>query len=153
MVYLHRKSATLISVITVLRLRTVFGAESLSDWVDGIATNYGGAYDNMDPYSPSFGTKDVSIVYYHLIRAEWELKSSRDPEPDPYARGTAVLQGSCGYGYMDRGSYPYWSVGAFSPSNRFAQSIKSNACGTCYEIRCVDKGGPFGVSFANALKN
>lgn len=39
---------------------------------------------------------------------------------------------------MDRGSYPYWSVGAFSPSNRFAQSIKSGACGTCYEIRCVD---------------
>jgi hypothetical protein len=54
-------------------------------------------------------------------------------------------QGSCGYGYLDKGAYPYWSVAAFSPSNFFSQSIGGGACGTCYEIRCVDKGGPHGV--------
>lgn len=39
-------------------LRTVSGVP-LSDWHDGIATNYGGAQDGMNPYDPSFGTKDV----------------------------------------------------------------------------------------------
>ncbi len=33
----------------------------LSDWHDGIATNYGGAQDGMNPYDPSFGTKEVSV--------------------------------------------------------------------------------------------
>jgi hypothetical protein len=32
---------------------------SLSDWRDGIATYYGGPADNMNPYSPSYGTQDV----------------------------------------------------------------------------------------------
>lgn len=31
----------------------------LSDWRNGIATYYGGPADKMDPYSPSYGTKDV----------------------------------------------------------------------------------------------
>eukprot|EP00884_Botryococcus_braunii_P014402 jgi/Botrbrau1/22963/Bobra.0030s0035.1 len=110
MVYFASKSVAFLSALIILRIRPGSGGSALSDWVDGIATNYGGAYDKMDPYSPSFGTKD----------------------------------GSCGYGYMDRGSYPYWSVGAFSPANRFSQSIPSKACGTCYEIRCVDNGGDFG---------
>ena len=29
-------------------------------WTQGIATNYGGAQDGMNPSSPSFGTLDVS---------------------------------------------------------------------------------------------
>ena len=34
--------------------------QPLSDWVDGMATYYGGQADGMDPYSPSYGTADVS---------------------------------------------------------------------------------------------
>lgn len=32
----------------------------LSGWTQGIATNYGGPADGMSPYSPSFGTENVS---------------------------------------------------------------------------------------------
>jgi hypothetical protein len=34
----------------------------LSDWHSGIATNYGGAQDGMNPYDPSFGTKEVGLL-------------------------------------------------------------------------------------------
>lgn len=61
MFYLLCIGLRLVSIVALLRIRGVLGGESLSDWVDGIATNYGGAYDRMDPWSPSFGTKDVSI--------------------------------------------------------------------------------------------
>ena len=49
-------------------LRTVSGVP-LSDWHDGIATNYGGAQDGMNPYDPSFGTKDVrsSLMAVHWL--------------------------------------------------------------------------------------
>ena len=54
-------------------LRTVSGVP-LSDWHDGIATNYGGAQDGMNPYDPSFGTKDVrSCLMTPRVRALPEL--------------------------------------------------------------------------------
>ena len=31
-----------------------------SGWINGIATNYGGPSEGMDPYSASYGTSDVS---------------------------------------------------------------------------------------------
>ncbi|CAL8464429.1 g3964 [Coccomyxa elongata] len=81
----------------------------LSDWHSGIATNYGGAQDGMNPYDPSFGTKE----------------------------------GACGYGLLDKNKYPFWSVAAFSLSNSFSMAGPAKACGQCYEIKCVDIGGPF----------
>jgi hypothetical protein len=38
----------------------VVAQKPLGTWQDGIATNYGGTQDGMDPYAPSFGTKVVS---------------------------------------------------------------------------------------------
>lgn len=89
-------------------LRTVSGVP-LSDWHDGIATNYGGAQDGMNPYDPSFGTKD----------------------------------GACGYGVLKKESYPFWSVAALSLSNSFSVAGPAKACGECFEIKCMDVGGPF----------
>ena len=36
-----------------------FAVTPLGSWAQGIATNYGGAQDGLDPSTPSFGTKDV----------------------------------------------------------------------------------------------
>lgn len=46
----------------------------LSDWHDGIATNYGGAQDGMNPYDPSFGTKEVGTL--GLLTALCSLKAA-----------------------------------------------------------------------------
>lgn len=54
-------------------------------------------------------------------------------------------QGACGYGLLDKNSYPFWSVAAFSLTNSFSMAGPAKACGQCYEIKCVDIGGPFGV--------
>ena len=57
----------------------------------------------------------------------------------------SILQGACGYGMLDKNSYPFWSVAAFSLTNSFSVAGPAKACGQCYEIKCVDIGGPFGV--------
>jgi Lytic transglycolase len=44
---------------------------------------------------------------------------------------------------LDKGAWPYWSVAAFSPSNKFYKAGPLGACGQCYEIKCVDKDGPW----------
>ena len=54
--YSPRAAAVLLALVAVLRSAS---GVPLSDWHDGIATNYGGAQDGMNPYDPSFGTKDV----------------------------------------------------------------------------------------------
>ena len=77
---------------------------TLTDWTNGIATFYGGAPDQMDPHSHSYGTKD----------------------------------GSCGYFNLNKDEYPFWQVGAFSTSNKFFNSLPGKACGTCWEIQCVE---------------
>ena len=43
---------------------------------------------------------------------------------------------------LDKGAWPYWSVAAFSPSNKFFKAGPLGACGQCYEIKCIDKDGP-----------
>ncbi|CAL5220563.1 g2600 [Coccomyxa viridis] len=101
-----RAPALLLALAALLRSAS---GVPLSDWHDGIATNYGGAQDGMNPYDPSFGTKD----------------------------------GACGYGTISKDSYPYWSVAALSLSNSFSVAGPAKACGECFEIKCVDIGGPF----------
>lgn len=54
-------------------------------------------------------------------------------------------QGSCGYGVLNKNSYPFWSVGALSLSNQFSVAGPAKACGQCFEIKCVDIGGQFAV--------
>ena len=41
----------------------------------------------------------------------------------------AYLQGACGYGYIKKNEWPYWSVGALTPSNQFALAGPAHACG------------------------
>ncbi|KAA6425669.1 MAG: hypothetical protein FRX49_04566 [Trebouxia sp. A1-2] len=53
------------------------------------------------------------------------------------------VQGSCGYGVMDKTQYPYWSVAALSPSNPFYIAGPIAACGQCFEIQCLNSGGQF----------
>ena len=58
----------------------------------------------------------------------------------------AMLQGACGYGAISKDSYPFWSVAALSLTNQFSVAGPAKACGECFEIKCVDIGGPFAVS-------
>ena len=54
-------------------------------------------------------------------------------------------QGSCGYGGLNKGTYPFWSVAALSLSNSFSIAGPAKGCGQCFEIKCVDIGGQFAV--------
>ena len=47
-------------------------------------------------------------------------------------------EGSCGYGALSKDQYPFWQVGAFATSNKYFKSIPGSACGTCWEIQCVE---------------
>ena len=40
-----------------------------------------------------------------------------------------ALQGSCGYGVLDREKWPYWSVGALATSNMFYAQGPVQGCG------------------------
>ena len=42
---------------------------------------------------------------------------------------SGVAQGSCGYGKLDKGNWPYWSVAALSSSNSFVNAGPINGCG------------------------
>ncbi len=48
-----------LGAIVLLQLKQAAALSALSDWYNGTATYYGGPADNMDPYSPSYGTKEV----------------------------------------------------------------------------------------------
>ena len=39
------------------------------------------------------------------------------------------MQGACGYGYIKKNQWPYWSVGALTPGNQFAKAGPAHACG------------------------
>ena len=47
------------AIFILLTWQSALALQPLSDWIDGIATYYGGQADGMDPYSPSYGTADV----------------------------------------------------------------------------------------------
>lgn len=44
------------------------------------------------------------------------------------------MQGACGYGYLNRNQWPYWSVAALTPTNTFAKQGPAKACG------CAESG-------------
>ncbi len=55
-----------LSMLTALAVPAL-GVTPLSTWTQGIATNYGGAQDGLQPDQPSFGTKDVSLPLHYLV--------------------------------------------------------------------------------------
>jgi len=63
----------------------------------------------------------------------------------PFLTRGIYLQGSCGYGVMDKTKYPYWSVAALSPSNPSYIAGPIAGCGQCFEIQCLNSGGQFAV--------
>lgn len=62
-------------------------------------------------------------------------KKTSEPQSNP-SYGTK--EGSCGYGNLSKDQYPFWQVGAFATSNKYFKSIPGSACGTCWEIQCVE---------------
>ncbi|KAK9839672.1 hypothetical protein WJX81_004788 [Elliptochloris bilobata] len=69
-----RSSIAAAALCTALLLTSALresGAVPLSDWHDGIATNYGGAQDGMSPYSPSFGTSQGACGYGLLDKSQY----------------------------------------------------------------------------------
>lgn len=51
--------------------------------------------------------------------------------PDSPSYGTA--DGSCGFGYIKKSDWPYWSVGALATSNMNFKSLATEGCGACFE--------------------
>ena len=55
------------------------------------------------------------------------------------ARGADAIgpcaQGACGYGNLDKGTWPYWSVAALSTSNSFSKAGPVQGCG-CAPCAC-----------------
>ncbi|GAB4819911.1 hypothetical protein N2152v2_006957 [Parachlorella kessleri] len=45
-------------------------------------------------------------------------------------------EGACGYGLIPKDQYPYFSVAALSPSNKFAKAGPLMGCGQCFQIQC-----------------
>ena len=63
-----------------------------------------------------------------IIPANMASISPPSAEPD-LPQACAVLQGSCGYFGLDKSQFPFWSVAAFSTSNRFFKAEPLSACG------------------------
>ncbi|KAK9906413.1 hypothetical protein WJX75_001467 [Coccomyxa subellipsoidea] len=62
-------------------------------------------------------------------------------DPYDYSYGTSI--GSCGYGYLDKTKYPFWSVGALATSSIYYQQGPVQGCGQCFEIECLQNAGQF----------
>jgi hypothetical protein len=60
----------LLSVVLCLQAPLSAAVTPLSDWKAGIATNYGGPKDGKNPYDPSWGTLDVSILHCTLTMSD-----------------------------------------------------------------------------------
>ena len=82
-------------------------------------------------------------IYVHVVAAFLCWPSSNAWMSIPHC--SMCVQGSCGYGMMDKSKYPYWSVAALSRSNSFYVAGPIGACGQCFEIQCVNSGGQFAV--------
>lgn len=141
-----------IGAVLLLHIDLAAALNPLSDWHDGIATYYGGPADNMDPYSPSYGTKDVRpcpcLLHTPMQKVTASSKLMHAPWDIPCKPFTSILmsceavgigehcdakstgmQGACGYYELDKTKWPYWSVGALTPTNTFAKTGPAQACG------------------------
>jgi hypothetical protein len=57
---------------------------------------------------------------------------------DPHSPSYGTSIGSCGYFNLSKDVYPFWQVAAFATSNKYFNSLPGKACGTCWEIECVE---------------
>ena len=57
-----QRTRTALRLSLLLLSSSALAVTPLGDWQTGIGTNYGGAADGMNPYSPSFGTQDVRAL-------------------------------------------------------------------------------------------
>lgn len=57
----------------------------------------------------------------------------------PYNPSYGTSVGSCGYGLLDKGEWPYWSVGALAVANS-AFGGPTFGCGSCWRITCQGRG-------------
>ena len=142
--------------VTRLRLRLLRGGALTPP--RAAQTNYGGAQDGMSPYTPSFGTLEV-LPPPGMLAPGLGMDGALFGLPQPCRRTfqaakvawmrqgltSGVRQGACGYGKLDKSQYPYWSVAALSLTNSFSVAGPAHACGMCFEIKCVDVGGAYGV--------
>lgn len=77
------------------------------------------------------------------LGVEWQAGQINDHTPLPVIALMAQsnhLQGACGYGYIKKNEWPYWSVGALTPGNRFAKAGPAHACGCalpCLQRMCL----------------
>ena len=86
------------------------------------------AQPRADPLSPH--APQTSGIATHYGGAQ----EGMNPSSESYG----TKEGSCGYGRLSKDAYPFWQVAAFSTSNKFFKSIPGSACGTCWEIQCVE---------------
>lgn len=68
-----------------------------SEWITGIATNYGGPSEGLDPGSPSWGTVEVSCcgccaVFNDEVRIYRNLTTSSDSDPSIAALGLVSVR-------------------------------------------------------------
>jgi len=135
--------------VTRLRLRLLRGGALTPS--RAAQTNYGGAQDGMSPYTPSFGTLEVLPppgMDGALFGLPQPCRRTFQAAKVAWMRQgltSGVRQGACGYGKLDKSQYPYWSVAALSLTNSFSVAGPAHACGMCFEIKCVDVGGAYGV--------
>lgn len=82
----------------------------------------------MNPYSPSFGTSEVSEPHQCCL-VHVTLLSALQPSCELLSCLThCVSQGSCGYGAISKTAWPYWSVAAMSTSDPLYKA-SGQACG------------------------
>ena len=55
-------SMSLIIALVLAAAAQTTANSALSDWMPGIATNYGGPSEGMDPNTPSYGLSNVSQI-------------------------------------------------------------------------------------------
>ncbi|KAK9824754.1 hypothetical protein WJX74_005028 [Apatococcus lobatus] len=60
-----------------------------------------------------------------------------------YNPSLGAIIGSCGYGPISLNAYPFWSIGALSPSNLFFQEGPVDGCGMCFQVQCINDGPQF----------
>ena len=60
-------------------------------------------------------------------------------------------QGSCGFGVLSKGQWPYWSVAALATSNSFFLGGPVQGCGMCFEVQCLESGPVRSLSILRAV--
>lgn len=50
-----------------------------------------------------------------------------------------IRMGGCSYGELDPRKYPYYNVVAIHPDSELLKGLKTNGCGACFEVQCIDR--------------